>query len=171
MCNHWIGVGALGVLSFLCYLNSSAWIQFVSEGLRWSAQEHVVFVLLPQFYEDAHRRKTIKFKWNERLKRELSLLICSSCCRVYTCVSAGCLMSAVSDQRGRSGSTASRESRVSFSVWRSVTTTSSWLRMRRWWAMHTLWFLHETAHNKINFSNQVMISGKRHSFFHKTSAV
>lgn len=92
MCNHWIGVGAHSVLSFLCHLNSSVWSQFVSKGLRWS----LFFVLLPPFYEDAHHRKIIKFKWNQRLKREHSLLICLSCCCVYVCV---CRMFDVGGQR------------------------------------------------------------------------
>ena len=52
------------------------------------------------------------------------------------CLCAGCLTSEASGQRGRSGSTASRESRLSSSVWPWALTTWSWLRMRRWW-VHT----------------------------------
>ena len=44
-----------------------------------------------------------------------------------------CLMSAASDQRGRSGSIALRVWRPSSSAWPSATTTWCWPRTRRWW--------------------------------------
>lgn len=58
------------------------------------------------------------------------MAICKS--EFLFCRFSECLMLVDRDQRGRSGSTASKESLPSFSAWLSVTTTWCWPKMKRW---------------------------------------